>query len=104
MFPVNVGHSHPTEQRLPIKPGAGNGTKNTNRTSVFLTVTLNPFPTNLFLKSAVVEGGEMSKAYLLPSCSSACFKNQYRPEKWRKIGDHKEDFQGIPACKADIGN
>lgn len=26
------------------------------------------------------------------------------PEKWRKIGDYKEDLRGIPACEAEIGN
>lgn len=34
------------------------------------------------------------------------FENQAGdgPEKWRKIGDHKEDLRGIPACEAEIGN
>lgn len=26
------------------------------------------------------------------------------PEKWRKIGDRKEDLRGIPVCEAEIGN
>lgn len=42
---LNAGYCHPSERRLSVKPGAGNGTKQTNRSSVPWMLTLNLFPT-----------------------------------------------------------
>lgn len=114
-----AGYCHPGERRLSIKPGAGNGTKQKNRSSVFWMLTLHLFPTILVLNDlgVVAKGGVMiwlhhsghllewglSPPYLF---SNMLFENwtEDGPEKWRKIGDHKEDLRGIPACEAEIGN
>lgn len=82
-------------------------------------LTFNPFPTTpvLIYLGGVAEGGAMTwwhhSGHLswIDSVSSPhvllrTLKNEAGDglEKWRKIGDHKEDLQGIPACEAEIGN
>lgn len=53
-------------------------------------------------RSPVLQQGAISCLHVLQHA----LKNWARdgPEKWRKIGDHKEDLRGIPACEAEIGN
>lgn len=76
-------------------------------------LTLNLFPTVFVL----IEGGatilwchlghlSCTKGFFLLICSPTALKHQAGdgPEQWRKIGDHKEDLRGIPACKVEIGN
>lgn len=60
------------------------------------------------MKGGVIILGHLSwgEDSVLPKCSPIFSVDLGRdgPKKWRKIGDHKEDLQGIPACKAEIGN
>lgn len=76
-----AGYCHPNECRLSVKPGAGNGTKERNRSSVPGMLTLKPFSHNVLNDSVVMaEGGALiwwhrsghlswSEGYLLPTCS-----------------------------------
>lgn len=58
---LHAWYCHPNERRMSVKPGAGNGIKQTNRSSVSAMLTLNLFPTILFLHDLgiVAEGGAM---------------------------------------------
>lgn len=55
------GFCHPSERMLSVKPGAGNGTTQTNRSSVPGMLTLNLFPTILVPNDlgVVAKGGAM---------------------------------------------
>lgn len=79
---LKAGSCHPSQHRLPVKAGAGNGT---NRVSVPGTLTLNLFPTLLVLNDlgVVVESGALiwwhhlghlscSEGFLLLTCSPTC--------------------------------
>lgn len=92
---LHAGYYHPSKCRLSVKPGAGNGTKQTNRTCVSGMLILNLFPTILVLNDlgVVVEGGVIiwwhhlghlswSKGYLLPTCSPTYSSELGRGQAW----------------------
>lgn len=102
---LRVGYYHPSKCKLPVKPGAGNGTKQTNSSSVPGILTLNLFPTILVLNDlgVVAEGGVMiwqhhsghlscSECYLLFTCSPTYSGESGRgwaremAENWRPQG------------------
>lgn len=98
--------------------GLGMEQNRQNTYSVHVMLTLNFFPTIPVVKGCSNGGW---RKYMLASLrspvpegravSSLCVRwNNAKiwaedgHEKWRKIGDHKEDLRGIPACKEEIGN